>query len=150
MGMLTGPLFVASGTSDIVNLDGHTFLDEAKDPDNAYAHIKCDNDGNMYSDKGTATPSWSQLDSVNDWVRPTGSAPGLYEVRYTSLTGDAVYAATTAEDVWHSLSGGDWTIEQRRTSIGTNDSIFLIQIRYNGGSVLASNTYELECDVISK
>jgi hypothetical protein len=154
MGMLTGGFYSSTaevgGTPTLTNT---TIGNTEVDPDNAYAAYKIDQDGKVYQSKTTSsTPNWEQINSANDWVRPVSEAPGLWEVRYTNVTGDSPYGTltTTNEDVWHSLSTSDWEIWQRETSPvepGTMQTNCDIELRYNGGSVLESCTLQLEAAV---
>ena len=134
------------GGGDVITLSGETTIAFAIGGSNADAHIKIDNDGNVYEQ--TNFGGYSQVDTVTDWCRPTTSSPGLYEVRYTNLINDAIFTGTAAEDAWHSLSSGDFILRQRQLGGGfaTTTSTFDIEIRYNGGSVLASGQYTLTCN----
>ena len=131
-----------------VTVSGHTILSDQLDPADAYARLKIDNDGRTYESEDTGSPSWSQIDSATDWIRPTSEAPADYEVRYTSLTGDALTSGTAAEDAWHALSGGDFILVQSTTIIpGDRSSTFAIEIRKGSGAVLDSASYTLTADV---
>jgi hypothetical protein len=69
----------------------------------AKAEIRIHTDGNMHQrDNGV---SWTQIDSTNDWVRPTSAiGAGNYYGRYTNLTGDTADAVSNvAEDTWFDL-----------------------------------------------
>lgn len=129
-----------------VTLSGETTTALDDDPSDAYARIKIDQDGNVYESADTGTPSWVQVDTAADWVRPTGAAPGSYEVRYTSLTGDALDSATAAVDTWYSLSSGDYTLVQSRATVGTDTCTFTIEIR-SGATTLDSASYTLTATV---
>ena len=135
---------------DVVSVSGQTIYSLQDDPDDAYAGLKIDNNGNVYEYEGTsATPSWSQIDSSADWVRPATSVPGLYEVRYTAVSGPSLWSETAAVNVWHDLSGGDYILMQRETTADSaNNSLVTIEIRYNGGSVLDSANYRLWAEVL--
>jgi hypothetical protein len=133
---------------DKVTLSGEATFDSRTSPTDSYARIRIDNDGNVYESADSGSPSYSQVDTATDWLRPAGNAPGLYEVRFTSATNTPTFATAT-EDTWHSLSSGDFTIYNSETGIGTKATTFTIEIRHNGGSVLASASYTLTAFVES-
>jgi hypothetical protein len=82
--------FMAREAEGTVTVSGEVINRSSLDPLDAYARLKIDNDGKSYKSADTGTPSWNQIDTGTDWVRPAGHAPGLYEVRYTSLIGAAL------------------------------------------------------------
>lgn len=147
MGMLAGGFFSQdSGGSDTVTLSGEATVGFETSPTDSYARIKVDNDGNVYESVDTGTASWTQVDTGTDWVRPTTSAPGLYEVRFTA-SNNTPTSSTVAEDVWHSLSSGDFIVYNSITGTGQKSSTFTIEIRYDGGSVLDSASYTITAEV---
>lgn len=87
----------------------------------------------------------SQIDSGTDWIIPNAFASSAYEVRYVNLTGDPLDAATSLnEDEWGSLDNNMFF--EQKAGVGTNDdllSTITIQIRFNGGAVLDSATYNI-------
>jgi len=131
------------GSGDVVTLSGETVWAIQFGGGNADAHLIIDNDGNVYKRSNFGT--YTQVDSSTDWVRPTTSSPGLYEVRFTGLTGSALFTSTAAEDAWHSLSSGDFILRQRVLGGGFDSAIstFTVEIRLNGGAVLSSASYTL-------
>lgn len=133
------PIFAPSGRT--VTLSGQSVTSIRLYPGIADAGVKVDNNGNMY--RRVSFGAWTQIDSATDWVRPESAAPGLYEVRYTNLSGSALDFETKAEDTWHSLSAGDFVLIQQRDGVGMHQSDFDIEIRYNAGPVLASAAYSL-------
>ena len=138
-----------AGAADVVVVSGQTISKSSTSPTDAFARLKVDNDGKIYESKDTGTPSWVQIDTVTDWVRPTASAPGLYQVRYTSLVGNVLDQETAAEDVWHALSGGDYILVQSVVGINVHSSTITVEIRLGTGSVLDNATYILAADVDS-
>ena len=132
-----------------LTLSGETIISSQIDPDDASARLKIDNDGNVYKSEDTGTPSWTQIDSAADWIRPAADAPDDYEVRYTGLTGDALTSGTAAEDTWHALSTGDFILVNTTVIVpGTQDSTFTIEIRKgSAGAALVSASYTLTADV---
>lgn len=135
-----------SGGGDTVTVSGETTTDFRLAPTDSYARIKVDNNGNVYESSDTGTAGWSIVDSGTDWVRPTSSAPGLYEVRFTSASNTPT-SSTAAEDTWHSLSSGDFIVYNSVTGIGVKSTNFTIEIRYNGGAVLDSASYTITAEV---
>lgn len=111
----------------------------------AQAAIRIDDYGNMYLQKNFG--SYAQVDTATDWVRPASKAPGLYECRYTNHSGDPV-SATKAEDTWHTLSTSEFIVSISMTAEGTKSASFTLQIRLNGGPVLASGSYSLTATYI--
>ena len=137
-----------------VTLSGQTIGAIAIDPDSAWARLKIDNDGNVYESEDSGTPSYVQIDTGTDWLRPADSAPADYEVRYTNLTGEALYAVTgsTAQDAWYALSGGDFILTQACLNVPSSpqSSTFDIEIRKgSSGSALDSASYTLTATVDS-
>lgn len=140
------------GRSPVLTLDsGQTIFQETGGGGNANARVKVDNDGNVYKSEDTGTPSWTQIGTATNWIRPTNRSPGDYEVRYTSLTGDALDAATTAENTWHPMSSGDWTLVQTQSGTGTDSSTFTVEIRKgSSGAAAVSDSFTLTATVTSE
>ena len=131
------------GSGDVVTLTAAAASD-IEFMDISEVGFRIDNDGNVYRKQGYLA-SYIQVNSTNDWVRPTTSAPGLYEVRYTSLTGHAMQSQTATEDTWHDLSTSDFTLTLR--TIGLEDersNSFIIEIRLDGGAVLDSAIFTMD------
>jgi hypothetical protein len=127
-------------------VSGASIVDYQESPTDSYARLKIDDDGNTYRSLDTGSASWFQINNGTDWVRPTGSAPGLYEVRWTNATG-TVTSSTVAEDTWHDLSTSDFIIYNSFTGpIGTKSTTFDIEIRLDGGSVLDSASYTITAE----
>ena len=145
------PLIIAAlahGAGGVVTVSGETITSTQTDPDDAYARLKIDDDGNIYKSEDTGVESWVQIDTATNWLRPAGKAPGLYEVRHTSVTGTALDFATAAVDTWHALSGGDYIVYQSVLAPPVSSSTTLtIEIRYNGGAVLSSASYTMAATV---
>lgn len=135
-----------AGGSDVVTVSGQTITEINDAPTDSYARLKIDNDGNIYQSRDNGSASWSQIDTVNDWVRPTSSAPGDYEVRFTSASNTPT-SSTKTENTWHNLDTGDFIIYNSITGVGTKATNFTIEIRENGGSVLDSASYTCHAQV---
>lgn len=110
--------------------------------------LKVDNDGNIYQRNNTA--AYNQIATSTDWIRPTTSAPGLYEVRFTNKSGDTIFT-TKAEDVWHDISTGDftWIIQDTTFDDGANTATFTVEIRLDGGAVLDSAAYTISANLLT-
>jgi len=139
----------AAPAGDVITLSGQTVFRFAFSPTDSYARLKVDDDGIMYESEDAGAASWSPIDTPTDWIDEKTSAPGLYEVRFTSLTGDAIDFSTEVEDVWWPLASGDFIIYQSVVGIGDQSSTFTLQIRLDGGAVLASASYTLHAEVDS-
>lgn len=129
-------------SSAVVTLTGTTIYGW-KFNGSARAELRINDNGNAY--KFTTNGGTSQIFGATDWVRPTSAAPGLYEVRYTNLSGPSV-SATVGQGVWQSLASANFAVWQIRSSPGTDSSQFDIEIRLDGGPVLASASYTLEAE----
>ena len=134
------------GGGDVVTVSGDSRFDFRVSPTDSYARLKIDNNGNIYESGDTGIANWVQIDSATDWVRPASSAPGSYQVRFTSSTTTPT-SSTAAEDTWHALSGGDFIIYNSVTGVGIKASTFTIEIRLGTGSVLDSASYTLQAEV---
>ena len=141
-----GTIAGAGAVTDALNLDGHTIQADTVGSD-AQAELTIDQNGNVYSKLNTAARI--QIDTAADWVRPTGSAPGTYEVRYTGLTGDALSFNTAAENVWYALSTTDYVLRQAdsTTKFGGTSSTFTVEIREgSSGAADVTGSYSLIAD----
>ena len=131
---------VSGGFKGTVTLSGESVSDSQTAPTAASAAIRIDQDGNVY--KITNTSGTQQIDTTTDWIRPSTVGKAIYQVRYTNKTGVGNPTATTAEDIWHIIGNGDWTITLATTS-GTVGCSFDIEIRLGTGATLASTSYSL-------
>ena len=126
----------------VVTVSGQTIAyNDTAAPWSAYAHLKVATDGNVYEGEGTsATPSYVQIDTGTDWIRPTAANDGLYEVRATIISG----SVTGTTGSWLTLDTDRvWYVNETVDGSATTAS-FTIEIRYNGGAVLDSATYTLQ------
>lgn len=93
---------------------------------------------------GTVT----QIDAGTDWIVPNTDASSEFECRVTNVVWDAgtpgFAAQGAADDVWVDLSTDRTWLVLDTDQGGANKWVnFTLEIRKNGGSVLASNTYYL-------
>lgn len=129
----------------VVTLSGETVEHSVSSPSNAIAGIRFNADGTVDRVVG-GTPT--QVDSATDWVIPNGAAPGAYEVRFTSLTGDApTVTDSTAEDAWYPFSSGNFYLSLQEFGTGLQACSFTIEIRLgSSGSAIASGSYNLTAE----
>lgn len=133
--------------SDVVTVSGESIFDQLRfEPTDSYARVKVDNNGQIYKSTDTGSASWTPIDGTTDWVRPLSSAPGTYEVRFTSATNTPTFS-TVAQNTWHPLSSGDFIVYNSVTTIGTKLTTFTIEIRKGTGPVLDSASYTLRAEV---
>lgn len=139
----------AGGPVPIINISGETISSQEEDPSDSYARLRVGDDGNIYRSLDQGSASWVQIDTLTDWIRPVFLAPDDYEVRFTSLTGDALTSSTVTENTWHPLSSGDFILVQSDTVLGggSNSSTFTVELRRGSGSVLDSASYTLTAEV---
>lgn len=88
------------------------------------------------------------LSPDTDWIIPNFANDDLYEVRVTNVVveaggGVAFSFASAAEDTWIALSADrSWEVDAPSLG-GVKRVSFDLEIRYNGGAVLASARYTL-------
>lgn len=113
----------------------------------AYSYFIVDQNGNTYKRANNDTPI--QVNTTDDWIRPTSEAPGTYQVRVTNVTGDlSFWSSTSAEDAWYTLSTSDWFVWVWDSTIGFGGKsiTFDVEIRKGTGPTLASTSYTLSAD----
>ena len=129
----------ASGNKSFtVKLSGETIANVEADPTQARAWIIFNTDGTVDKREGGAV---SQIDTATDWIIPNSGADGIYEVRYTNLSGDAFTVSAAAADTWIALTAGR-TRGYTNTSNGTTTSStadFQIRLGGGGGSITSAN-----------
>lgn len=146
--MLAGIGGLVGGDDNAVVTVSNNIIFNSGSSGTVYARVKVDNDGNIYKSEDSGTPSWTQVATSTDWIRPTSFAPDDYEVRFTAASNTPT-SSTTAEDTWHPLSSGDWIIYNSRTSTGTTTTEFSLEIRKgSSGGALDSGAYILSADFI--
>lgn len=111
--------------------------------------LKFDQDGNEYVSKNGA--AYVQRNAANCWLRPTVSAPGLYEIRYTSASGSGNLSGPVAENAWRAFSTGDFIMNIFDTvdSVPNENATFTIEVRLDGGPVLNSGVYTIQANFLS-
>ena len=97
-----------------------------------------DPDGNCYY--AWQAGANQQYQTANAWIRPVTEAPGTYQCRFTSATGSPLHSTTTAINVWHALSTGEWRmrLDDNDASPGSKSNIVHLEFRKGTGPVLVS------------
>ena len=134
------------GVEDIITVSGDTLSAGNTDADSTQS-LRFVDDGDVREKKNSG--SYDLISETTDWLRPSSSAPGLYEVRFTSISGDTGdFSATTSVNTWHDFSSGSWTgtVTDSTIFFGGKSVTFTIEIRLDGGSVLDSAAYTLTAD----
>jgi len=129
----------AMGNAPAVSLQGGTITSIVTDPSNAEAGIRVNATGIL---EQFITPSWTQLASGTDWIRPTYLASSDYDCRVTNVVGTAFTTASAADDVWIDCG----TTRQWRLfngDVGTLTVTFDLEIRDPAGATVASTSYTL-------
>jgi len=140
----TGGVWQEVFAAVVITLSGESVIaTNAEAP--ASAQFRFDNDGKIYEHDGA---SWTQVDTVDDWVRPTTAAAD-YEIRYTAVTGTL---GTTTNfgtiNTWYALTS-DRYLSVTTSGIGSQTATrtYTIEIRLAGsGSALATAMYTLTAD----
>lgn len=118
---------------------------DASAPYSAQATIKFDNDGNVYKYEGatSGSPSYVQVDTTNDWLRPTSAYNAGFQIYVTETSGTidtyTINAVSATLDQWNSIAG-DVILTNTQTSVGSNNCTMTVSIRYSGVT-LASASY---------
>ena len=94
--------------------------------------------------------SYAQIDNATDWIIPNNAAPGLYQVRVTSVTetdssGNGWQAAAAANDTWIALTSNRlWAVVAAGpTGADSGGMDFNVEIRFGAGPVVATGAYSL-------
>jgi hypothetical protein len=138
-------LFNKGPAGDVVTLSGEVVLAFSFNAD-ATAEVFLNTDGT--ADSRINLGSLTQIDAATDWVIPNGSAPGLYQARYTNRSGSILSSATASEDTWSAFSGGFYTIRNFDNTVflGGPDTTVDLQVRLSTGAVLATGSYRVNAD----
>ncbi len=138
----------AGGGAGNVTLSGETI--QHITVSGPWAGVRINSDGTI--DKRTgATPTYTQIDAVTDWIIPNGDASALYDVKIeeVSLTGGGSPTfsnpggAGKGLSTWFDLgSNREWGVRTPGPS-QSNVWTITIHIRWNGGAELDQGTYPL-------
>ena len=134
---------------DVVTVSGgsgSSFTASNADAD-AHLYLKFTSTGDAFVRKNSG--SYVQVSASTDWVRPTTNAPSLYQIRFTSASGDTTYLdGTKAEDTWHDIVDSDFIMHIFDSSIflGGKSATFTIEVRLDGGATLDSGEYTITAD----
>lgn len=131
---------------DVVTLTGAAVSSES--PGLAIARLIIASDGELW--KYESQNGFQQIDAGTDWLRPilTQIDP-TYEVRYINHTGNAVvqFGDIGTEGTWADMS------ESRElfflSAITDLSCTFDLQIRKDGGAVLATGAFSLDITIIN-
>lgn len=137
---------LGSVVSAVVTVSGETIVDQGAGDRLYRATLRVTNNGNMHKFESMTV---TQIDTADDWVRPTSAASIDYEVKYDYVSGDVLHSSTTSDDgEWKNLAA-DKFFECRHllgAGIGKKETVITISIRKNGGSVLDSANYSLRAE----
>ncbi len=142
MGMLAGLMLNQAITLGTVSLTTQTISNhDPNAPFNSAAGVQVNSNANMYKRQGTAGSSLIQINSGTDWLRGADPSPGLWQVRGTITSGTLTTAPSA---IWRFLSAGSLYWENfTSTEFGSESGIILLELRYNGGSIVESASYTL-------
>jgi len=92
--------------------------------------------------------SYSQVSAATDWIIPNVAAATDYEVRATSVTGDAWATSPVADDTWIDLSAArEWNVQDTNPLAGgTKSTSWTFEIRKGAGATLSSGSYSATAD----
>jgi len=135
--------FFSRGT---LTLSGGSADSTASDPSNAIVRFTFNEDGTV---DRTQEGSTAQVDASTDWVIPNSAAPGDYEIRFTSLSGDSpTVSGGTAENSWWAFTSGNFQLSLIQGTVGSQACSFTIEIRKgSSGAALVSGSYSLSAEV---
>lgn len=91
----------------VVTLSGETAIDSSQtEPDVAIAGVRINTDGTLDKITGTeATPVYTQIDALTDYVIPNAAAPGAYQFQCTDNNAN-LDAGSDATGSWQAISLG--------------------------------------------
>ena len=77
------------------------------------------------------------------WISPESAAPGLYEIRATADPDTPEFGTM---NTWLALtSNRSWS--EHRSGVGIDSATFKVEIRYNGGDIIAEASCTLTAEV---
>lgn len=137
---------MSEGAGGIVTLSGEN-IETSEDLGPVAARLWINADGTLDKEESGVR---TQIDSGTDWIIPNAAASSLYEVRFTNLAGSIQAGSTDlTEDVWQSINA-DFRISTFRSGASGNGqtvATFDLQIRFNGGPVLATGFFTLTAEI---
>lgn len=140
--MLIHLLGKVMGQLAVVTLSGEAMSHIVTTPTNAESGLRVTATGFIQEQE---SGSFFARDSATDWILPRAFATADYDVRVTSVTGDAFTTSPGANGTWFDL-GSDRTWSTTQTTIGSKDTSFTLEIRDPTGTTV-SNTYTLHSEV---
>lgn len=115
-------------------------------PYNTTNAIRVGSDGNVYEGDSTdgAALSFTQVNTTDDWIRPTGTATN-YFVRYSNVVGTFTSTPGAVDTAIALTSDRTWTLNS--TSAGTTEVTFDLEILdTDGTTVLAGpSAHRVRC-----
>lgn len=137
---------VPAPTPDAVTITGATI--SSVSPGLVLARLQIVNNGELW--KYTSQNGYEQLSASTDWLRPILiQIDPTYEVRYINHTGNAVvqFGDIGIEGTWADMS------ESRElfflSALNNLSCTFDLQIRKDGGAVLATGAFSLDITIIN-
>ena len=142
-GLIVG--FFSSRIAGVVTLSGETIEHIVDDPFNAEVGIRFNADGTVDKNVGG---SFSQIDSLTDWIIPNAGANAGYDLAYTDKTGSAWNNEASPEDTTVNM-GTDRVYRLLRTTVGLNTITCNFKLFIDAGLVgVASYTFNAEVEGI--
>lgn len=116
-------------------IGGKSVTDFALSPADAYAEVEFRTNGGIYNHLGV---------KIGSWIFPNEKASSLWEIRASNGSpGNPDYGTM---NTWLALSvNRSWANEE--LGIGSDSDSFDIELRYNGGAVVATATYTVNAEV---
>lgn len=138
---------LAGAGAGVVTLTGATGGSQIFDSNgtNAIALLIANSDGTTDKDEGGSV---TQINSADDWLRPTSLAPGPHRVRFTLQSGDTPNGGNSSGSLgsWLALTSGR-SIGYDATS-STLSGTILVEIDDGHGNVLDSAEYDIEARIV--
>jgi hypothetical protein len=136
-------MLLASGAPiGVPAISGETIIGNAANPSAAQAVVQFTSAGIVNKIENGVS---AQIDTTTDWLRPAAAAPSLYQISATVQSGTSPTGDSLATFL-PLTSNRQWTLDQ--SGVGTKSCTLLIELRYNGGTVLKSGTYSLSVTVV--
>lgn len=145
----------SAGGAGVVTLSGQNVVTTGTGLTSAYAAIRFNSDGTVDEYESHGAGTWTQVDSLTDWIVPNSSASeATYHVRVQATPPNDDFttkpSGASVNGTWVDLSTNrEWGVEDFDSGVGTTVSTgnFTVEISADGGTtVLASDTYNLSAN----
>ncbi len=104
----------------------------------AIAGIRINTDGTIDQLKGT---TYTQIDSITDWIIPNSAALSTDEFKVTGVTG-TFSSSPGADGTWFDMSvAREWKVQQ--ATVGTNLTTFTLEVNRAGGATEDTGAYSI-------